>query len=65
MTIESSRRKRNVVGVVAIILLVIFFLLEFARIIDFIGWLILVLVVFVVANIVLRMLKKRETAVNH
>jgi hypothetical protein len=50
----SVRRKKNMVGVVAIALLLVFTVLAFARILSFIEWIIADLIVAVVANLILR-----------
>jgi len=57
---DSTRRTRNIIGIIAIALLVVFFLLEFIGWINFFEWLILVIVTFVVANLVIRQVRKRE-----
>ena len=57
---DKLRRTRNRIGIVAIILLIVFFILEFAGLINFIEWLILVVIVFLVANLALRRLRNRE-----
>lgn len=56
---DPTRRKRNIIGVIAIVLLIVFYLLEFVGLIDFLTWIILVVAVFVVANIVFSRLKRR------
>ncbi len=62
MTVDPTRKLRNRIGIVAIALLILFFILEFARVIDFIEWIILVLIVFVAANLALRRIKKSAPA---
>ena len=54
------RRKRRIIGVVSIMLMVLFYALEFIGLITFIVWLILVAVVFLVANFALRRLRRQE-----
>jgi hypothetical protein len=57
---DPTRRTRNIIGIVAIVLLILFFLLEFVGLFDFYVWLALVIVTFVVANLALRQVKKRQ-----
>jgi uncharacterized membrane protein (DUF485 family) len=54
------RRKRRIIGVVSIMLMVLFYALEFIGLITFIVWLLLVAVVFLVANFALRRLRRQE-----
>jgi len=57
---DPTRRMRNIIGIAAIVLLVVFFLLEFAGWINFFEWLILVIVTFVVANLAIRQVRKNQ-----
>jgi hypothetical protein len=50
----SVRRKKNMVGVFAIALLLVFTVLAFAGILSFIEWIIADLIVAVIANLILR-----------
>jgi hypothetical protein len=54
------RRKRRIIGVVSIMLMVLFYALEFIGLISFIVWILLVAVVFLVANFALRRLRSQE-----
>ncbi len=60
MTTDTSRRKRNIIGIVAILLLIFFFILEFFGYINFLEWLALVVATFLVANFVLRRMRKTQ-----
>jgi hypothetical protein len=51
---RSVRRKKNMVGVFAIALLLVFTVLAFAGILSFIEWIIADLIVAVIANLILR-----------
>jgi len=59
-TAEAVRRKKNVVGIVAIALLLLFTVLAFAGGLSFIEWLIGDAIVAVVANIILRTIGKQK-----
>ena len=50
----SIRKKKNIVGIVAIALLLLFTALAIARILSFVEWIIADLVVAVVANLILK-----------
>ena len=61
VTAENKlRRKRRIIGVVSIMLMVLFYALEFIGLISFVVWLLLVAVVFLVANFALRRLRRQE-----
>jgi hypothetical protein len=53
------RRKKRIVGVVAIVLILAFTVLAFANVFSFFEWLIGDLAVALVANLVLRMLSRQ------
>ena len=55
------RRKKNTIGIVAIVLLLLFTVLAFASVISFIEWLIADLLVALVANLMLRRVRKQQT----
>jgi Flp pilus assembly protein TadB len=59
-TPHPDRRLLNTIGIVAIVLVVVFYILEVANVIDFLTWIILVLAVFLVANLLYRQIKKRQ-----
>jgi hypothetical protein len=50
----SVRRKKNMVGMIAIALLLVFTVLAFADVLSFVEWIIADLIVAVVANLILR-----------
>jgi len=60
-TPDPTRRTRNIIGIMAIVLLVVFYLIEFAGYINFFEWLGLVIVTFVIANFAIRQIRKRQT----
>ena len=57
---DPTRKTRNIIGITAIVLLIVFFILEFIGWINFYEWLVLVIVTFVVANLALRQVRKRQ-----
>ncbi len=59
-TPDPTRRNRNLIGITAILLLVLLFILEFFGYINFLEWLVLVVVTFLVANFVLRRMRKTQ-----
>ena len=56
----SIRKKKNIVGVVAIALLLFFTALAIARVLSFAEWIIADLVVTVVANLILKTIGKQR-----
>jgi hypothetical protein len=58
-TPNSDRRTLNLIGMAAILLMVIFYIIEFLGYINFLEWIVLVVIVFVVANFALRRVRKR------
>jgi len=60
-TSNEARRKKNTIGIVAIVLLLLFTVLAFAGVISFFEWLIADLVVALVANFMLRRIGKQQT----
>lgn len=56
----SIRKKKNIVGVVAIVLLLFFTALAIARVLTFVEWIIADLVVAVVANLILKTIGKQR-----
>ena len=56
----SIRKKKNIVGVVAIALLLLFTALSIARVLSFLDWIIADLVVAVVANLILKTIGKQR-----
>ncbi len=56
----SIRKKKNIVGVVAIALLLLFTALAIARVLSFVEWIIADLVVAVVANLILKTIGKQR-----
>jgi uncharacterized membrane protein len=60
-TPNPTKKLQNIIGAVAIILLIVFYIVEFLGYISFLVWLILALVVFVAANFALRYVRKRHT----
>jgi hypothetical protein len=56
----SIRKKKNIVGVVAIALLLFFTALAIARVLSFVEWIIADLVVAVVANLILKTIGKQR-----
>jgi hypothetical protein len=56
---NPNRKTQNLIGIVAIVLLVVFYLVEFFGYISFLEWLILAVVVFLVANFALRRVRNR------
>ena len=59
-TPDPTRRTRNIIGIMAIVLLVVFYIIEFAGFINFFEWLGLVVVTFVIANFAIRQIRKRQ-----
>jgi hypothetical protein len=59
-TPEHDRRTQNLIGIASIVLLVVFFIVEFAGYINFVEWIVLVTIVFIVANLWLRKIKRRQ-----
>ena len=59
-TPDPTRRNRNLIGIAAIVLLILFFIIEFFGFINFLEWLVLVVVTFLVANFVLRRMRKTQ-----
>ncbi len=57
---DPTRKTRNIIGIVAIVLLIAFFVLEFFGYINFIEWLLLVVVTFLVANFWIRQIRKKQ-----
>jgi hypothetical protein len=57
----SVRKKKNVIGVIAIMLLIIFTVLAFLSLINFLEWLIADLAVALIANLLLRRVGKQQT----
>ena len=55
---RSIRRKKNVVGAIAIALLFLFTALAIARVLSFVEWIIADLVVALVANLILKIIGK-------
>ena len=60
-TSDAVRRKKNAVGIFAIVLLLLFTVLAFAGIINFLVWIVADLAVALVANVVLRRIGKQQT----
>jgi hypothetical protein len=58
-TSNSDRRTLNLIGMAAILLMVVFYIIEFLGYINFLEWIVLVVIVFVVANFALRRVRKR------
>ena len=56
----SIRKKKNIVGIVAIALLLLFTALAVARILSLVEWIIADLVVAVVANLILKTIGKQK-----
>ncbi len=56
---NPNRKTQNIIGLVAILLLIVFYIVEFLGYISFLEWLILALIVFVVANFALRRVRNR------
>jgi len=56
----SIRKKKNIVGVVAIALLLLFTALAIARVLSLVEWLIADLIVAVVANLILKTIGKQR-----
>ncbi len=56
---DSSRRSRQIVGAIAVVLIAILFVLLFFGL-DFIIWLVLVAVVWLSANFALKKMKKQQ-----
>ena len=56
----SIRKKKNIVGIVAIALLLLFTALAIARFLSFVEWIIADLVVAVVANLILKTIGKQR-----
>ena len=59
-TEDSVRRQKNIVGIVAIALLLVFTVLAFTGYLDFLSWLIADVVVAVIANLILRSITRRN-----
>ncbi|MCW4009957.1 MAG: hypothetical protein NWF05_04990 [Candidatus Bathyarchaeota archaeon] len=57
---DPSRGSRRTLGALAIVLIVALFLLLFFRLISFLEWIIGVLLVWVIANFLLRRMKKQH-----
>jgi len=56
----SIRKKKNIVGVVAIALLLLFTALAIARVLSLVEWIIADLVVAVIANLILKTMGKER-----
>jgi hypothetical protein len=56
----SIRKKKNIVGIVAIALLLLFTALAVARVLSLVEWIIADLVVAVVANLILKTIGKQR-----
>ena len=56
----SIRKKKNIVGIVAIAFLLLFTALAIARVLSFVEWIIADLVVAVVANLILKTIGKQR-----
>jgi purine-cytosine permease-like protein len=57
---DPNRQSRRIVGAVAIVLLVAFFVLLLIQFISFIVWIIAIVVVWLISNFVLRRLKQPQ-----
>ena len=58
---DASRQGRRIVGAVAVALIVVLFLLWFFRVLGFLEWIILVVVVWLIANYFLRRMKRQQS----
>jgi hypothetical protein len=56
---EKIRQKKRVVGIIAIVFLLLFTVLAFAQVIDWLVWVIADLIVAAVANLLLRRIGQR------
>jgi hypothetical protein len=61
---NEFRRKRQIIGILSIALMILFYAFEFVGYISFIVWIILVAAVFLIANFALRRLKSQEQQQN-
>ena len=57
---NEVRRKKNLVGIVAIVLLLVFTMLAIVGFLPFLVWIIADLVVALVANVILRRIGKQQ-----
>jgi|OpeIllAssembly_1097287.scaffolds.fasta_scaffold624969_2 hypothetical protein len=56
----SIRKKKNIIGMIAITLLLLFTALAIARVLTFVEWIIADLIVAVIANLILKTIGKQR-----